>query len=147
MVSINPALAISVATTGQNLNFETRLNAMKNTFFKLESTLEKFLSAKSFSHKSRGEKYRGYLADFSVNASQSEIDHSSRSSHQICSLKNGVLRNFAKFTGKHLCQSLFFNKVADLRPETLLKKRLWHRCFSVKIAKYLRVTFLQNTSV
>ena len=26
--------------------------------------------------------------------------------------KKGVLRNFAKFTGKHLCQSLFFNKVA-----------------------------------
>ena len=28
--------------------------------------------------------------------------------------KNGVLRNFAKFTGKHLCQSLFSNKVAVL---------------------------------
>ena len=28
----------------------------------------------------------------------------------------GVLRNFAKFTGKHLCQSLFFSNVADLRP-------------------------------
>ena len=26
--------------------------------------------------------------------------------------KKGVLRNFAKFTGKHLCLSLFFNKVA-----------------------------------
>ena len=26
--------------------------------------------------------------------------------------KKGVLRNFTKFTGKHLCQSLFFNKVA-----------------------------------
>ena len=25
--------------------------------------------------------------------------------------KKGVLRNFAKFTGKHLCQSLFFNRV------------------------------------
>ena len=25
--------------------------------------------------------------------------------------KKGVLKNFAKFTGKHLCQSLFFNKV------------------------------------
>ena len=36
--------------------------------------------------------------------------------------KKGVLRNFAKFTGKHLCQSLFFNKVAGLRPATLLKK-------------------------
>ena len=29
--------------------------------------------------------------------------------------KKDVLRNFAKFTGKHLCQSLFFNKVASLR--------------------------------
>ena len=28
--------------------------------------------------------------------------------------KNGVLRNFAKFTGKHLYQSFFFNKVAPL---------------------------------
>ena len=27
-------------------------------------------------------------------------------------MKKGVIRNFAKFTGKHLCQSLFFNKVA-----------------------------------
>ena len=32
--------------------------------------------------------------------------------------------NFAKFTGKHLCQSLFFNKVAGLRPATLLKMTL-----------------------
>ena len=39
-----------------------------------------------------------------------------RSSHQRCSIEKGVLRNFAKFTGKHLCQSL--------RPATLLKKRL-----------------------
>ena len=31
--------------------------------------------------------------------------------------KKGVLRNFTKSTGKQLCQSLFFNKVADLRPE------------------------------
>ena len=39
-----------------------------------------------------------------------------RSSHQRCSVKKVVLRNFAKFKGKHLCQSLFFNKVAGLRP-------------------------------
>ena len=41
--------------------------------------------------------------------------------------KKSVLRNLVKFTGKHLCQSLFFNKVASLaglRPATLLKKRL-----------------------
>ena len=39
-----------------------------------------------------------------------------------CSMKKGVLKNFTKFTGKHLCQSLFFNKVAGLRPATLLKR-------------------------
>ena len=37
-------------------------------------------------------------------------------------MKIGVLKNFAKLTGKHLCQSLFFNKVTDLRPATLLKR-------------------------
>ena len=36
--------------------------------------------------------------------------------------KKGVLKNFTKFTGKHLCQSLFFNIVADLSPAPLLKR-------------------------
>ena len=30
-----------------------------------------------------------------------------RSNHQRCSIKKVVLKNFAKFSGKHLCQSLF----------------------------------------
>ena len=51
------------------------------------------------------------------------------------------IKNFAKFTVKHLCYSLFFNKVADLRPSTLLKKRRWHRCFHVDFAKFLRPPF------
>ena len=42
-----------------------------------------------------------------------------RSSHQKCSMKKGVLRNFGKFKGKHLCYSLCFNKVADLLYEHL----------------------------
>ena len=33
-----------------------------------------------------------------------------------------VLRNFAKFTGKHLCQSLFFNKVAATGLQLYLKR-------------------------
>ena len=37
-----------------------------------------------------------------------------RGSHRRSSLRKGVHRNFAKFTGKHLCQSLLFNKVAGL---------------------------------
>ena len=50
-----------------------------------------------------------------------------RSSHQEVFCEKGVLsnlRNFTKSTGKHLCQSLFFNKVAGLRSTTLIKKRL-----------------------
>ena len=43
-----------------------------------------------------------------------------------------------------LLQSLFFNKVAKLRPATLLKKRLWHRRFLVNFAKFLRTPSLQN---
>ena len=62
-----------------------------------------------------------------------------------CSLRNVVLTNFTKLTEKHLCKSLFFNKVADLRPATLLKKKLWHRGFPVNFAKRLRTSFLQST--
>ena len=34
-----------------------------------------------------------------------------RRSHQRCSLKKGVLKNFTKFMRKHLCQSLFLIKL------------------------------------
>ena len=37
-----------------------------------------------------------------------------RSSHQRFSMEIVVLKNFTKFTEKHLCQNLFFNKVAGL---------------------------------
>ena len=55
--------------------------------------------------------------------------------------KKDNLKNFAKFTGKHLCQSLFFNKVAGLRSATFFKKRFWHRCFSMNFAKFLKALF------
>ena len=38
-----------------------------------------------------------------------------RSSRPEVFCKKGVLRNFAKFTGKHLCKRLFFNKVAGVK--------------------------------
>ena len=63
----------------------------------------------------------------------------SRNSRPEVFCKKGFLRNFAKFTGKHLCQRLFIN-------ETLFKKSLWHRCFPINFAKFLRAPFLQNSS-
>ena len=47
-----------------------------------------------------------------------------RSSHEKFSIEIGAFKNFTKFTGTHLFQSLFFNKFAGFRPATLLKKRL-----------------------
>ena len=55
--------------------------------------------------------FHWYFEDLFASFVQSSI---SKSSYQTCSLKKGVLKNFAKFTGKHLCKSLCFNKVADL---------------------------------
>ena len=59
-----------------------------------------------------------------------------RSSRPEVFCKRGVLRKFAKFTGKQLCQRLLF------RPATLLKKSFCHKCFPMNWVYLL----LQNTS-
>ena len=38
--------------------------------------------------------------------------------------KTGVFRNFAKYTGKHLCQKFFFNKVAGLTCNVIERESL-----------------------
>ena len=63
-----------------------------------------------------------------------------RSSGPEVFCKKDVLRNFAKFLGKHLCQSLLFNKGTC----NFIKKRLWHRCFSVNFAKIFKSFFLKE---
>ena len=60
--------------------------------------------------------------------------------------KKCVLRDFAKFTGKHLYQRLFFNKVAGLEACNFIKKETLAQVFPVNLAKFLRAAFLQNTS-
>ena len=52
------------------------------------------------------------------------------------------MRVIQKFTGKHLCQSLSFNKVAGMRPTSLLKKKLCYGSFPVNFAKFLRTLFI-----
>ena len=64
----------------------------------------------------------------------------SRSSHQWYSIETGVLKNFTKFPGKDLCQSLFFNKVVGLRLASLLKKTL-AQVFSYEFFKIFKNTF------
>ena len=51
-------------------------------------------------------------------------------------MKKGNLRNFAKFTGKHLCQSLSFN-----RPATLFKKEALAQVFSCEFCEISKKSF------
>ena len=48
--------------------------------------------------------------------------------------KKGVLRNFAKLTGKHLCQSLFF-----------IKKEALPQVFSCEFRKISKNNFIHRT--
>ena len=54
-------------------------------------------------------------------------------------VKKGVLRNFAKFTGKHMFQKLFFYKVV-----TLLKKKSGTGIF-LRICEISKNTFFYRT--
>ena len=65
-----------------------------------------------------------------------------RSSRSQMFFKLGVLKNFAIFSGKHLCWNPFFNEVAGLKPETSLKKKFQHRRFPVNVSKFLRTASL-----
>ena len=44
-------------------------------------------------------------------------------------------------------QSLFFNKVADLRPATALKKRIWRTYFFCELCEISKNTFYYITSL
>ena len=46
-----------------------------------------------------------------------------------------VPKNFPRFLGKHLCEIIFFDNVARLKPATLLKKRLWRKYFPEDFAE------------
>ena len=72
---------------------------------------------------------------------------------QKCSVKKVFLEISQNSQENNRGQSLSCNKVAGpacnfikketlARPSTLLKKRLWHRCFPVNFEKFLRTPFL-----
>ena len=66
-----------------------------------------------------------------------------RSSYQRCSFKKGVLKNFTKLTGKHLCQCLFFNKVAGAC--NFIKKETLAQVFSCQFCEIFKNTFFKRT--
>ena len=75
-----------------------------------------------------------------------------RSSHPEVFCKKGVLRNFTKFIGKHLCQSLFFNKVAGLSllfntKYSLLSHSLLSHCFLFILMLLIKLLICISTAI
>ena len=73
-----------------------------------------------------------------------------RSSHQRCSIIQGVLRNFAKYTGKYLCQSLFFKKEAlaqvfscvscEISKNTIFTEHLWMTIAITNVVRFTQIS-------
>ena len=61
--------------------------------------------------------------------------------------KKSVFRNFAEFSGKHLCQTLFFNNVAGLGPRAcnFIKKEVLAQVFSCEFCEISKNTFFHRT--
>ena len=60
---------------------------------------------------------------------------------QRCSVKKVFLEISQNLQENTCARVSFFNEDAGLRPATLFKKRLWHRCFPVDFVKFLRTPF------
>ena len=61
--------------------------------------------------------------------------------------KKHVLKNFPKFTGKHLCQSLFLNKVGGLWLQAckFIKSEILTQVFSCEFCEIFKNTFIYRT--
>ena len=61
-----------------------------------------------------------------------------------CSSKQVFLK-ISQISRESNCVGVSFNKVAELRVCNFIKKRLQHRCFPVKFAKFLGTPFFHRT--
>ena len=87
----------------------------------------------------------GYLENSEVSSENVLLSCNIKKQLQVF-FKKGVLRNFAKFTGKHLYQSLFFNKVfscefCEISNNTLFREHLRWLLLDIYGIQYLLIEF------
>ena len=66
-----------------------------------------------------------------------------RSNHQGCSMKKLFLKT-SHYSQKIAVLGSLFNKVAGLQACNIIKRRLYHRCFPMNIAKFWRTPILKK---
>ena len=123
MVSLNVAipLAVSLEALGNLIKYFDRQQCLPQSIF------QKQMFLKSCGRNSQ-----------SLNATK----HRNSCPEVFC--KKGVLRNFAKFTGKHLCQSLFLIKLLAL-PCNFIKKETLIQVFSCEFYEISKCNFCYRT--
>ena len=95
-------------------------------------------------------RYVVFVSSFTVSLANSPfitntIDTATiRSSLLMVLSRKGVLTNFAKFTRKHLRQSLVLNEAADLQSLTLSKKEIPIQMFSCGFCEISRNTIFKE---
>ena len=126
-------------------------NLQENThaevwFLFLDLEFSRFIPRYSIISKSRMNDRACYILMVLRFRGQTKIN---RSCHWRCSVKEWVFKNFTIFTGKHLCQSLFFNKVAGVFLNKVAVFYSIHYKFFTENEACLLLTFficLQNQS-
>ena len=78
---------------------------------------------------------------FTANVLQLNVSIRPRSNKWRSSVKKGVFLKFCKFYSKTTVLEPLFNEAAGLKVYNFIKKSLQCRCFLVKFAKFLRITF------
>ena len=108
---VTVAFQISLETNCVEVSFWVKLHDWGSaTFLRKQLTALDMVLNTPLSHK---------LSTYYYNTDACKDPSDYRSSRPEVFCKKGVLRNFAKFTGKHLCQGRIFNKVAGIRPVQL----------------------------
>ena len=97
-------------------------------------------------HKIKQRMWRMFLPNSFQKCRSSCLQMFFRSSHPEMFCKKAVLRDFSKFTRKHLCQSLFITKVSGQGRQLYVKRDPVSWCFLLILQNLEKHLFLRNTS-
>ena len=131
---VTVACQISLETNCVEVSFLVKLHDWGSaTFLQKQLTALDMVLNTHLSHK---------LSFYHYNADVCNDPNDYRSSPPEVFCKKGVLKNFAKFAGKHFCQNLFFNKILEAwRPATLFKKMTLAQVFSCEFCEISKTLF------
>ena len=137
-------LQINIDGFSCSILFKMGLYSWKHTSVKCETFVSYFLWHSEYLHKIFYFVIATLIDNLKGLLWKGTVQHNNYSWTNSKNLLGMPLISFIFRTGKHVCQSLFLNKVAGLSPPTLLKTWIWQRCFPVNFAKFLRTSNLKN---